>query len=439
MKILLLQSYLGRPEKPIFPLGLACLCACLDGHEVRVFDPNVASDPYGDMAGSLQRFQPEVVGISLRNIDTTQFRDPYLYLATLQPTLDLVARHAPKARRVIGGSGFSIYAAALMERFPDLDFGIYLEGERSFPALLADMDHPEAVPGVFYHKDGRVCLSSPPQLPDFDTLPAPRWEAFDLAPYKGLIDTIGVQAKRGCGLKCAYCTYAFLNGSAYRLRSPEKIVAEIIDLQDRLKADHFMFVDSTFNVPPSHAEAICRELIRRKVRLPWSAWYNERAFTRDFYRLAREAGCKHFSFSPDALCNRALKMLKKNIQVSDIYKVYELAKSQTGVNFGFNFFVNPPGQTYGDFLRLMLFWAQTKYHLRGKNYGFGLGNIRLEPDTEAYRLALELGVITSDVNLLPENEAELRRLFFTNPDTPLINVAFKFFDLLSRVKRRLAS
>ncbi len=434
MKIFLIQSYLGRREKPIYPIGLAYLAACLSDHEVRAYDPNVSTDPYGDLARQLDQFQPDVVGISLRNVDTTQYRDPYLYLATLQPTLELVRQHAPAARRVIGGSGFSIYAQAIMERFPAIDLGLLLEAEESFPALLNDLHNPATIPGVYYRTNKQVLLSGAPRLPDFDNLPTPRWEMVDLAPYRGQLDAIGVQAKRGCGLRCAYCTYFFLNGAHYRLRSPEKIVNDIAELTGRFQVDHFMFVDSVFNIPPLHAEEICRELIRQKIKAPWSAWYNERVFTEDFFRLARSAGCRYFSFSPDGFSDKVLKSLKKNLSKKDVLRIYDLARRQAEASFGFNFFVNPPGQTYADFFRLMFFWLKVKMSLRGKLYGFGLGNIRIEPDTEIYRLALEQGLITAQTDLLPANEEQLQKLFYTNPETPLINTFFKLYGWAAKIK-----
>jgi len=437
LKVFLLQSYLGRSEKPIYPLGLAYLGACLSDHEVQAFDPNVSSDPYGELERRLRRFQPDVVGISLRNVDTTQYRDPFVYLSALKPTLEAIQRGAPQAIRIIGGAGFSIYAKGIMERFPDIECGILLEAEESFPALLKDFDHPERVAGIYYRQNNQVNLSSPPALPDFDALPSPQWDIVDLEPYKGQLDTVGVQAKRGCGLKCAYCTYYFLNGAHYRLRSPEKIVAEIDELITNFRIDHFIFVDSVFNIPRDHAEQVCRELIRQKVRVPWTAWYNDREFNDDFFKLAREAGCRYFSFSPDAYSDRSLKILKKNLRVKDIQRVYNMAKRENGVYFGWNFFVNPPGQTYIDFIRLMLFWLGVRLRLRKKLYGFGLGNIRVEPDTEIYRIAREEGVLSENSDLLALTSDELRGLFYTNPGTPFVDTLFRMYGLLAGIKHSI--
>ncbi len=437
MKIFLIQSYLGRREKPVYPVGLAYLSASLKGHEVQGYDPNVSADPYGELTARLKGFQPDIVGISLRNLDTTQYRDPFVYLQTLQPTLDVITRSAPGAKRIIGGAGFSIYAPGIMQRYPDLDFGVLLEAESSFPALLRNLDHPDNVPGVYFRENGELRLSAPAVLPDFEDLPSPDWDLFDFAPYKGQLDTIGVQAKRGCALKCAYCTYYYLNGCRYRLRSPQKVVAEIVELIEKYQIDHFIFLDSIFNIPEKHAREICEELIRRKVNVPWTGWFNEKAFNEDFYRLAKEAGCRYFSFSPDAYSDRSLKLLRKNLTVKDIRRVYKLAKREKDAFFGYNFFVNPPGQTYADFVRLMFFWLRVKITLHGHLYGFGLGNIRVEPDSEMFRIACEDGVLTPDTDLLAVSSDELRRLFYTNPKTPLIDRAFKLYGWLAKLKHRL--
>lgn len=437
MKVFLLQSYLGRPEKPIYPLGLAYLGACLADHDLQAFDPNVSSDPYGELAQKLETFGPDVVGISLRNVDTTQYRDPFVYLSSLQLTLDIISHRAPQARRIIGGAGFSIYAQGIMERFPAIDYGVMLEGEESFPALLADLDHPESTPGIYYRQNGQIQLSGSPVLPDFDAMPSPRWDVVNLEPYKRQIDAFGIQAKRGCGLKCAYCTYCFLNGAHYRLRNPQKIAAEIGEFIARFGIDHFIFVDSVFNIPPKHARQICEELIRQKIKIPWTAWYNDREFDEDFLKLAKAAGCKYFSFSPDAYSDRALRMLQKNLRVEDIRRVYRMAKRENALHFGWNFFVNPPGQTYLDFIRLMIFWLNVRFNLRDRLYGFGLGNIRIEPDTEIYRIARREGLLDQDSDLLPHKSDELRELFYTNPKTPLINWFFGVYGFLASLKHRL--
>jgi L-lysine 2,3-aminomutase len=52
----------------------------------------------------------------------------------------------------------------------------------------------------------------------------------DPALYKGInnyVPTIGIEAKRGCALNCAYCVYPQLQGSRLRGRPPAAVVDEM--------------------------------------------------------------------------------------------------------------------------------------------------------------------------------------------------------------------
>ena len=76
MKVLLIQSYLGSSgtDGVVYPLGLAYIGAAAEsaGHKVRLIDPNVLTSPMTDMQTAIRKFQPDFVGLSLRNIDSQQ-------------------------------------------------------------------------------------------------------------------------------------------------------------------------------------------------------------------------------------------------------------------------------------------------------------------------------------------------------------------------------
>ena len=74
-----------------------------------------------------------------------------------------------------------------------------------------------------------------------------------------------------------------------------------------------------------------------------------------------------------------------------------------------------------------LFSRHSSYGLRSVLRGRGriscLGWIRIEPDTEIYRLAIEEGILNEDTDLLPTDEKELERLFFCRS-------SFRFFNFI---------
>lgn len=123
MKVLLVQSYLGSSESPVFPLGLSCLKAALVGHDVRVFDLNTATRPFEELRELLSVFRPQVAGISLRNIDSTNKRNVVFYYPHLKEAVAAV-KDASLAKVVVGGSGFSMFAREIMEDLPSIDLGL---------------------------------------------------------------------------------------------------------------------------------------------------------------------------------------------------------------------------------------------------------------------------------------------------------------------------
>jgi anaerobic magnesium-protoporphyrin IX monomethyl ester cyclase len=436
VKVLLVQMWLGRSEKPIYPIGLATLAGALNGHDVRLLDPNILPDPLVSLEQELSGFQPDVVGLSLRNVDTTQFRDPFAYIKTLRQTLAIIKRIAPQAKRVIGGSGFSVHAQSIMERYRDLDFGIPLEGEEAFPELLDHLDLPEKVAGIYVRNGDSVRSTESRPLPTQDQWHQPRWELWDPKQYIHDSATVGIETKRGCALNCVYCTYGYLNGKCYRLRDPRKVVDEIQRLWEKFGVPEIMFVDSVFNYPKDHAEAICRELLKRDLPLRWSAWLHEKDLDQDFLELLVAAGCYEVSFSPDGYTDRSLKRLGKDMTKDDIRRAYQLVREIPRLRVGYNFFANPPGQTLGGFVSLLGFFLKARWQLRGRWNGFLLGKIRIEPHTAVFNLAVKEGVITQKTNLLPDDDGQLIDMFYTPPNHRLIESLYKGYVALWKFKHR---
>ena len=428
MKVLLIQAYLGRNESDgaIFPLGLCYIATALKKHEVEMFDPNTSQKPYEELTEKIKYFQPQVACISIRNVDTTQRRDIFYYFKTIRPTVQLIKGIDPEIKILLGGAGFSMFAEKIMERIPEADFGIYLEGEESLPELLDNLNNPENIKGIFFRKNGSLRFGGVRGMPDFVNLPIPRRDLLDIKKYLHLKNNnIGIQTKRGCALKCAYCNYQFLNGAVYRLRSPGAIVDEIEYLINNFNIRKFTFVDSTFNVPQRHAEGICNEIIKRGLDIQWSAWLDIKHFNEELAHLVQKAGCKNIGFSPDAVTDKALSALQKGITEEDIKKSLNMIKKVKGLKAGYNFFIASPGQDLWGFLKTLVLFFKIPIILLGRG-GCMLGWIRIEPYTKIYEIAIQEGVIDKNTDLLPESEKQLPILFYTNP-------SLKYLDIIAKV------
>ena len=428
-KIFLIQQYQGRKEHlgAVFPLGLAYLAtAVIKQHEVQVFDANLYNEPYPILENRIRRFKPDVVGISIRNIDNMDKRNLFYYFKTVQPTIAIIKELTPKAKIVVGGSGFSIFSEEIMERIPEIDFGVYLEGEETFPELIDNIDTPDKVKGLFYRNHQNIIFTGPRALPEFGKLPVPGRDLFEMGLYTNQLGNIGVQTKRGCPLNCAYCSYPFLNGNKIRYRTPENVVDEIEYLISTFGIREFMFVDGVFNSPLKHAIAVCEEIIRRGLKVKWTAWCDIRNFTEEFIDIAARAGCVHLPFSPDGATDAALEVLGKGINASDINRTLRLLQKYKHIRASFGFFFIPPKQTYWGLIKTLWLYLKINLLLLGRGSA-SLSWIRIEPHTRIYDIALKEGLINEKTDLLAQSEKDVVDLFYVHPSMKLAEQMTRIF------------
>jgi len=113
MRILFISPNRLRLVAPPLPLGLACLVAdAAQEHEVAVVDCMFVPDPSEALQQAVEDFRPEVIGLSVRNVDNQASRHSEVYFPEVREMI-VFLRGLTRAPVVVGGSGFSI-------KFPDL-------------------------------------------------------------------------------------------------------------------------------------------------------------------------------------------------------------------------------------------------------------------------------------------------------------------------------
>jgi anaerobic magnesium-protoporphyrin IX monomethyl ester cyclase len=227
-------------------------------------------------------------------------------------------------------------------------------------------------------------------------LPLPERRVFRIDDYKLFPEQIGVQTKRGCVFKCIYCSYPYLSGSRISLRSPGNVGDDI----ERLAAEgvkRIFFTDCIFNYPKEHAVQICHEIIKRKLKVKWKAFFNEKFMDTEIMSAAEEAGCELFIFGPDGTSGETLKSLEKNFNYEEMIKAYDLFRAPSGAGFKCAFMFNVPGETVKTALNLAKLIVKLFFR---KRFIFTVGNMRIYPWTELRRAAIKKRVIKDSTNLI---------------------------------------
>lgn len=407
MRILMVQtqSVEGTSSERVYPIGIVMLAGLLKkrGHEVSILDLNIEADPFGSLKERLRSFYPDVVGMSLRNIDplgnkNTSLVPPFVAAARL------VSSVMPGACIIAGGTGFSLFPERLMREVPEIRYGVVGEAEETLPALIASLENPPQLKGLCYRTGKEIRIFPPSRDFDMSVYMAPDRGLLGPAAYAGIntyVPAIGIESKRGCPFTCSYCVYPKLQGKKLRCRLPEAVVDEIELLQKEYGIENFHFTDPVLNIPQGHLEDICSEILRRRLKVRWDGFMRENLLNEKNVALFEKAGCECFSFSPDGLCRQSLKVLGKKIRESDILKAASLA-ARTDVISVYHFMVNVPGENEETSKRgADLLERLYTIHGRKRNLGtIVLNNIRILPGTAIEERAMEEHVISPGADLL---------------------------------------
>lgn len=405
LKILLCSQYMGKC-KPVadpkisFPLGLAYIASMLHEHDVYIFDSNVVNDPLVELRKVIEKVNPDVVGVSLRNIDGQLSFNICSYYEPFVSMIKIIKETAPASKLIVGGAGFTIFYEEIMRQNPEVDFGVVGSGEIAIVDLLKNLEHPERVKNLVFRKDGELNFTGMQFPTNLDSLPKPSLEGFDIPMYKRFPYSMGIESKRGCSFRCIYCVYQNIQGRYVALKSPRRVVDEIEELVNNWGITHFFFVDPIFNFPFDHGKKICQEIIKRKLGISWRAWFRPDFINTNFIVEAVKAGCDIFDFSPDGACDEALRVLGKDMKVSDIERSIRLIREVEGARVGFNFMYDLPHANMQQLFGLTRLFQKILRMLRDKVQYLSLTRIRIYPRTPIYKIALSEGKIDENTDLI---------------------------------------
>jgi radical SAM superfamily enzyme YgiQ (UPF0313 family) len=354
----------GNREKlpdAVIPLGLLYVMGATPArHERTLVDLCFEADPERALTQALTGYRPDVVALGMRNIQNNDYsgvRDNVAYYSGLVRA----ARRATHAPVVLGGAGFSVMPAELLASL-GADYGIAGEGEGAFPQLLAALEAGgagiERVPSLHRRTpDGFAANPAAPAFLDLNALPRPDRSLVDARYYaRYAIDS--VQTKRGCPLRCDYCTYPTIEGRIGRTRAAAAVADEMEHaLTQQPGIRHFFVVDSVFNLPRRHAKDVCRELARRGWQTPWTCYANPLGFDAEFAELARAAGCAGMEIGSDSGRDDVLERLRKGFTVADIRRIHALSRD-TGIADCHTFILGTPGESLDDVKRTLDFVSE---------------------------------------------------------------------------------
>lgn len=359
------------------PVGLAYLRAVVKRFtgDCRVIDP----------IGNLPRIRPmngnkkcmllgqsieELIGMVPSDSEwilvSVMFSQDWPYAREL---LKALKKKSPHAKILAGGEHTTALAEYSMRESPEIDLCILGEGELVLEALLSkyalSKSLPQDLPGTYVRVAGEIKKNPREELiKDINVLPWPDWNDFPLENYLSGGHGFGVNlgrsmpilASRGCPYQCAFCSSQTMWTTAWRVRTPEKVVEEMDFYIQKYKVTNFDFYDLTFVIRKDWIVKFCELLIAKDWKITWQLPSGTRSevIDRQVAGLLYRAGCRNLSYAPESGSMEVLERIKKKIDLSHMLSSMS-ACAKEGLSVKANIICGFPGERWRHLLQTYFF------------------------------------------------------------------------------------
>jgi len=324
-----------------FNAGLGYLAAVLlqNNHSVCVIDFNNDWSDRNKRLESLSQWQPHVVGFSLKTHTLTNADNILRQLKSKFPA---------SVKFFAGGPAVTCEGEAFLEQHPLYDACVAGEAEQRTAHIVDDLAGNMtnvAIAGYWKRTNKASVHLEIPLIPQLDTLSFPEYSTFDTVDL--LKNKYPLVTSRGCPYECVYCAVNKISGYAWRSRSAENVVAELVEAKQRYAITGFEVADDNFTMDIVRAKRMCRLLIEKKLHLEWRCINGIRAdrIDKELLTLMKSAGCTTVWFGVESLDETVFAGIKKGESISVVIQAVIWAHA-AGLRVGGFFIAGLPASTY---------------------------------------------------------------------------------------------
>ena len=395
MKILLIatnrhKQLMSRMDARPVPIGLAYVAGHLDPdrHQVKTLDLMFSDDYVSDVEATVMDFQPDLVGLSLRNLDNNSYLDPQWVLPITKEVVDAV-RSVSEAPIVLGGPAFSLYPKECFD-YVQPDVGVYGDGGEAFAQLADSIESGEdfhRLPGMVYRSAGGAVSVNGQAYSTFTT--APRFDGLDMERYEKAGFGIGVVTKLGDNFTVT--SPASRQSQSWRVLRPiEDVISEVRDLKESYGLRKVFFIDSGFNVPLAHAKSLCQGLLDADMGIQWNSYLAPvpDSFDLEAARLMKESGCGLVVMAGVDAGGAQAEQFDRVKRICDLCE-------EGGVHYTISQSFGDPGETREMVRAKLDFLASINPAIANLRVG-----ARIRPGTDLAQRALDEGVISDPAELI---------------------------------------
>jgi radical SAM superfamily enzyme YgiQ (UPF0313 family) len=404
--------------------------------EIEAFNPEVIAFSWRD----IQIFSPDHGDASLENAFKFYYSPNPLTkakaaLAGIRSILDYQSRIGEnlgyiqdvagwfEGRILVGGPAFSVFPEHIIRRLKEGILGVIGEGEHVLVRVLMGQENRELLDErVIFRRNGRLYRGEKKRFVEIERQEAVDYEYIaEIFPQfrEYINEYVGVQTKRGCGHRCMYCLYPYIDGKPVRCRKPEAVASEVSQLYHNFDVHKIWITDSQF-IPGKAYVPLCIEtlgaVIREKVDIEWGGYIRIENMTPKLAEQMLESGIMQFELSIASGSQRMIDFLALDFKIRDVFKACEMIKEAGHVNqcILLNFSLNAPTETRESILESVKAYKRIseifgEEHVRPIIFFLGI-----QPHTKLEEYAIKQGLLPRNYDPLSLSPWSIRRLIY-NP------------------------
>ncbi len=274
----------------------------------------------------------------------------------LKEILGLIKMRFPDKKIVLGGAHATILTEFVLKD-TEADIVVLGEGELTLLDLCRHPAEYGNVQGIAYKKENEIHFNSPrPLIPDLDILPIPDRGLINMNNYFEAAEPHGCStsirwttllSSRGCPFDCTFCTTPKIWQRRWRYRSPETVIAEMIEINERFGVNNFHFEDENMGFNKKWIHEFCDMLIEKKLNIIWQPSNGLRVETLldpGLLEKMKRSGCSLVVFSLESASKRVLnEIINKSLDINNVEKAVQLAQ-EVGIKSTCYFIIGLPGE-----------------------------------------------------------------------------------------------
>ncbi len=394
MRVLMINP--NRFRWHVAPLGLEYVCGSLLRENIPfdLLDFNFESGK--NVFKKLKTGQYDIVGITVRNIDTSFLAKVEFFLPEIKTLIEKV-KLTHTCNVVLGGAGFSVLPEEIL-KYTGADFGVAGYAEEALPQLVRAIREGgdfSTIENLVWRQNGSITTNHR-GTGQYEHMPPRSRTIVRNRSYFNVLGVSGIETLRGCTMRCGFCNIPDIVGPKVVTRHIPHIIEELRELKS-LGCHHLFFCDSEFNIaPPSFSMNLCEEIIRADIGVTWSANLIpvRKMISKDVLKLMKQAGCNEVLISADNGSDSILASMNKPHKAEEI-ALYTDYVREAGIKSIHTYLFGWPGESEKTLDESADLIKRTQ-----PDQAVIYAGIRIFPNTRLEEIAIQEGEITAQTDLV---------------------------------------